>query len=101
MLVLFETPAGFALFKISKDDKVATNESIAKTFSSAESVKKALVRTLYRRAFHFRCSVKLKAFKKFEDTEEALAAAKSLIDGESLDSGLRSFLKKVGPSHSL
>eukprot|EP00300_Choanocystis_sp_HF-7_P018891 c20175_g1_i1.p1 GENE.c20175_g1_i1~~c20175_g1_i1.p1 ORF type:complete len:549 (+),score=178.60 c20175_g1_i1:45-1691(+) len=79
MLVLYETPAGFALFKISKPDKVATEESAAKTFSSVDSAKKA---------------VKLKAFKKFEDTEEALAAARSLIECDSLDKGLKSFLKK-------
>ena len=41
------------------------------------------------------CSIKLKAFKKFQDTQEALEAATSLIEGTSIDKTLKSFLKKV------
>ena len=43
------------------------------------------------------CRLKLKAFKKFQDTEEALAATAALIEGTSIDKSLKSFLKKVTP----
>lgn len=40
------------------------------------------------------CSVKLKAFSKFEDTTSALAAATAICDGK-LDKSLKSFLKEA------
>jgi nucleolar protein 58 len=39
------------------------------------------------------CSVKLKKFSKFEDTDAAVAAATAICDGK-LDKNLKKFLKK-------
>jgi nucleolar protein 58 len=74
MLLLFETPAGYALFKIKKsvDETVSlpslTNDEISSTF-------------------------KLKAFAPFESTADAVVATTNLIDS-NLDKGLKKFLKK-------
>ncbi|KXZ47074.1 hypothetical protein GPECTOR_38g311 [Gonium pectorale] len=64
MLLLFETAAGYALFKVLKEKKIEEAEI-----------------------------VKLKAFSKFENTTEALAAATALVDSK-LSKGLKKFLKK-------
>ncbi|XP_021742335.1 probable nucleolar protein 5-2 [Chenopodium quinoa] len=77
MLVLFETPAGFALFKVIDEGKLSQVEDLWKEFSTADSARKV---------------VKLKAFDKFENTSEALAATTLLIDGKP-SKGLRKFLK--------
>ncbi|GMN25280.1 hypothetical protein TIFTF001_000886 [Ficus carica] len=63
MLLLFETPAGFALFKVLDEGKLSKVEV-----------------------------VKLKAFSKFENTSEALEAATLLIDSKP-SKGLRKFLR--------
>ncbi|XP_043814635.1 probable nucleolar protein 5-1 isoform X2 [Manihot esculenta] len=63
MLVLFETPAGFALFKVLDEGKLAKVQV-----------------------------VKLKAFSKFENTSEALEAATKIIEGTA-SKGLRKFLQ--------
>ncbi|KAF5202237.1 Nucleolar protein [Thalictrum thalictroides] len=77
MLVLFETPAGFAIFKVLDEGKLSKVEDLWKQFSSPESARKV---------------VKLKAFTKFENTSEALSAATLLIDSK-LSKGLRKFLR--------
>ncbi|CAM8902485.1 unnamed protein product [Rhodiola kirilowii] len=77
MLVLFETPAGFALFKVLNEGKLAQVEDIWKEFSTAESTRKV---------------VKLKAFSKFENTQEALSAATLLIESKP-SKDLRKFLR--------
>uniref|UniRef100_A0A7S0YG14 Nop domain-containing protein n=1 Tax=Polytomella parva TaxID=51329 RepID=A0A7S0YG14_9CHLO len=77
MLLLFETPAGFALFKVQKD-KLKDASDVAQDFQTLESAQKI---------------VKLKAFTKFENTTEALAAATALVDSK-LSKGLKKFLKK-------
>ncbi|CAN1167955.1 Probable nucleolar protein 5-2 [Linum perenne] len=77
MLVLFETPAGFALFKVLDEGKLSKVEDLWKEFSNADTARKV---------------VKLKAFDKFENTAEALEAATKIIDG-STTKGLRKFLK--------
>ncbi|KAL3328965.1 hypothetical protein AABB24_036203 [Solanum stoloniferum] len=77
MLVLFETPAGFALFKVLDEGKLSKVEDLWKDFSSTDSARKV---------------VKLKAFSKFENTSEALSAATLLIDSKP-SKGLRKFLK--------
>ncbi|XP_030467028.1 probable nucleolar protein 5-1 [Syzygium oleosum] len=77
MLVLFETPAGFALFKVLDEGKLSKVEDLWKDFSSAESARKV---------------VKLKAFSKFENTAEALSAATCLIESKPYK-GLRKFLR--------
>lgn len=77
MLVLFETPAGFALFKVLDEGKLSQIEDLWKEFTSVDSARKV---------------VKLKAFDKFENTAEALSAATLLIDSKP-SKGLRKFLK--------
>ena len=58
MLVLFETPAGFAIFKLKDEKKLQQSDNLYKDFADVESAKKV---------------VKLKMFEKFEDTTDALA----------------------------
>ncbi|XP_058070082.1 probable nucleolar protein 5-2 [Magnolia sinica] len=77
MLVLFETPAGFALFKVLDEGKLSKVEDLWKEFATSESARQV---------------VKLKAFTKFENTSEALSAATLLIDSKP-SKGLRKFLR--------
>ncbi|KAJ4849690.1 Ribosomal RNA processing protein 1 A [Turnera subulata] len=77
MLVLFETPAGFALFKVLDEGKLSKVEDLSKDFASPDSARQV---------------VKLKNFHKFENTSEALEAATKIIDG-STSKGLRKFLR--------
>ncbi|KAG0605532.1 hypothetical protein M758_9G066400 [Ceratodon purpureus] len=77
MLALFETPAGFALFKVLNEGKLDASEELYKEFETAEAARKM---------------VKLKAFDKFENTTDALNAASHLVDSK-LPKGLRKFLK--------
>lgn len=77
MLVLFETPAGFALFKVLDEGKLSKVEDLGKEFLTAGSARKV---------------VKLKGFAKFENTSEALSAATLLIDSKP-SKGLRKFLR--------
>ena len=79
MLVLFETPAGFAVFKLLDEKKLKQVDNLYQDFSSAESAKKV---------------IKLKSFEKFEDTTKALASAASLIEGK-MSKDLKHFLKKI------
>ena len=78
MLVLYETPAGYALFKL-QDGKLSSSDpdAIAKSFQSASSAVK---------------SVSLQSFHKFTDTVDALSAATSLVEGK-LSKNLRKFLE--------
>ncbi len=78
MYVLFETPAGFALFKVLKEDKLKDADSLYSCFTSADKASKI---------------VKLKAFKKFKDTKEAMKSTEKLIKGE-MSKGLKKFLEK-------
>lgn len=77
MLVLFETPAGFALFKCLDDGKLSAVDDIGKHFESASSANKLL---------------QLKAFSKFESTAKALEVASELVEGHMTDH-LKKFLK--------
>ncbi|KAJ9540456.1 hypothetical protein OSB04_026962 [Centaurea solstitialis] len=77
MLVLFETPAGFALFKVLDEGKLSKVDDLWKEFSSSDTARQV---------------VKLKAFSKFENTSEALSAATLLIDSKP-SKGLRKFLR--------
>lgn len=84
MLVLFETPAGHALFKMHEDAAVraASNGDL-----ESEEVIKSVVN--------------LQAFSRFTDTTSALAAATALVEGKP-SKDLRKFLKKqVGPDERL
>jgi len=77
MILLFETPAGFALFKVFDEGRLNKVEDLWKEFSSPESAREV---------------VKLKALSKFENTSEALEAATLLTDSKP-SKGLRKFLR--------
>lgn len=66
MLVLFETPAGYALFS-ANEKKLSKVENIFQHFASADDASKV---------------VTLKAFYKFTDTTEALAAASAIVESK-------------------
>lgn len=78
MYVLFETPAGFALFKVLKEDKLKDVSKLYNDFTTADKASKI---------------VKLKAFKKFKDTKEAMKSTAKLVKGE-MSKGLKKFLEK-------
>lgn len=79
MLVLFETPAGFAVFKLLDEKKLQKSDNLYKDFETVDSAKKV---------------VKLKFFEKFEDTTEALASATATVEGK-MSKALKKLLKKV------
>ena len=85
MLVLYESAAGYALFKVSDESKLSNPEKIYKDFETAEKAAGM---------------VKLKAFHKFTDTAEAVAAATGLVESK-LSKGLKKFLKKNVSGDSL
>lgn len=78
MLVLYETPAGYALFKVLKDGKLQNPEELHKEFESSKDARKM---------------VKLEAFSKFENMTKALESSASLLEGK-MAKDLKSFLKK-------
>ncbi|CAK9821541.1 Nucleolar protein 58 [Anthophora retusa] len=78
MLVLFETPAGYAIFKLLDEDKLAEVENLYHDFETPEAANKI---------------VKLKHFEKFVDTTEALAATTAAVEGK-LCKSLKKVLKK-------
>uniref|UniRef100_A0A3B1KI76 Nucleolar protein 58 n=1 Tax=Astyanax mexicanus TaxID=7994 RepID=A0A3B1KI76_ASTMX len=79
MLVLFETAAGYAIFKVLDEQKLQQVDNLWKEFETPEKANKV---------------VKLKYFEKFQDTTEALAAATALVEGK-LGKSLKKVLKKV------
>jgi len=80
MLVLFETPAGFAVFKLLDEKKLLKSDNLYEEFQDAAK----------------KC-VKLQMFEKFKDTTDALASAAALIEGK-MSKGLKKVLKKVAAS---
>ncbi|KAJ1679151.1 Nucleolar protein 58, partial [Spiromyces aspiralis] len=76
MLVLYETAAGYALFKLLDEGKLQKGEGIYKDFATPEAANSA---------------VKLRAFQKFENTVEALSAVTALVEGK-ISKNLKSFL---------
>ncbi|KAK9824178.1 hypothetical protein WJX72_008339 [[Myrmecia] bisecta] len=85
MLLLFESAAGYALFKVLKEGSIKEAEDVWKDFETLESAQKV---------------VKLKQFAKFDNTTEALAAATALGDSK-LSKGLKKFLKKHAEGDTL
>uniref|UniRef100_A0A674MSL0 Nucleolar protein 58 n=1 Tax=Takifugu rubripes TaxID=31033 RepID=A0A674MSL0_TAKRU len=79
MLVLFETAAGYAIFKVLDESKLQQVDSLHKEFETPEKANKV---------------VKLKHFEKFQDTTEALAAATALVEGK-IGKNLKKVLKKI------
>eukprot|EP01025_Chloroclados_australasicus_P028956 TRINITY_DN28770_c0_g1_i6.p1 TRINITY_DN28770_c0_g1~~TRINITY_DN28770_c0_g1_i6.p1 ORF type:complete len:522 (-),score=109.68 TRINITY_DN28770_c0_g1_i6:376-1941(-) len=78
MLVLFETPGGYAIFKVLKEDALNNLQDLWQEFDTLEAAKKI---------------VTLKSFKKFDNTSEALQGAAALVE-QSVDKDLKKFLKK-------
>lgn len=76
MLVLFETPAGYALFKLLDDGKLKNPDDLYKDFENPDQANK---------------TVKLKAFQKFENTTDALSAVTALVEGK-MSKNLKKFL---------
>ena len=77
MLLLFEAPAGYAIFKVDKKGLKET-DNIENAFTSLDSANNV---------------VKLKAFAPFGNTTEAVVAATSIVEN-TLDKSLKKFLKK-------
>ena len=67
MLVLFETPAGYAVFKLMDEGKLSKSDNLYEDFETLDKAKNV---------------VKLKKFQKFEDTTEALARPRHLLKGK-------------------
>lgn len=78
MLVLFETPAGYAIFKLLDEKKLVQTENLFLDFETPEAASRI---------------VKLKHFEKFADTTEALAATTAAVEGK-LCKSLKKTLKK-------
>lgn len=79
MLVLFETSAGYALFKLLDEKKLAHTDNLYHDFETPEGASKI---------------VKLKCFEKFNDTTEALAATNAAIEGK-IHKSLKKLLNKT------
>ena len=77
MFVLFETPAGYGIFRINNKKKLENVEDIYSMFQDD----------------HLLDNVNLECFKKFKDTENAVESLTELQSGE-LPEDLRKFLKK-------
>lgn len=77
MLVLFETSAGFAIFKVLDENRIVQSDDLFKDFETPEAASRL---------------IKLKYFHKFEDTNEALAATRALAEGK-LSKSLKKTLK--------
>lgn len=67
MLVLFETPAGYAFFKLLDEKKLQESDNLYESFETPQGANKIL---------------KLKHFEKFLDTTEALAATTAAVEGK-------------------
>eukprot|EP00903_Cladosiphon_okamuranus_P014607 g13545.t1 len=78
MLVLFETPAGYALFKMTNESILKDADGIYDEFATPEKAAE---------------SVKLKAFMTFADTADAVAASTEMIDSK-MGKSLKKFLTK-------
>jgi len=79
MLVLFETPAGFALFKVNDESKLKSVDDLHKEFASSSKAQKL---------------VSLHKFHKFLDTTEALAASTSVSESK-MDKTLKKFIRSA------
>ena len=78
MYVLFETAAGFALFKVLKEKKVEKVDKLHELFNDPDEAKKI---------------VKLKSFVPFKDTKDAMKSIEKLMKGK-VSKGLKKFLNK-------
>lgn len=85
MLVLFETSAGFAIFKVLNEGKLKNVDNLYEEFETPEKASQM---------------VQLQHFLKFSDTTEGLAAVTGLIEGK-MSKPLRRLLKRVDCSERL
>jgi len=79
MFVLYETPAGYAIFKLLDEKKLKEVDNLYLEFETPENANKLL---------------KLKHFEKFADTTEALSAATAAVEGK-VSKILKKTLKKL------
>lgn len=79
MLVLFETSAGYAVFKLLDEKKLQETKNLYADFESPEKASNIL---------------KLKHFEKFDDTTQALAAATATVEGK-VSKPLKKLLKRL------
>jgi nucleolar protein 58 len=79
MLVLFETAAGYAVFKMLNESKLSETENLYKEFETPEKASKLL---------------QLQHFHKFDDTTIALAAITGSVEGK-IPKSLKKLLKKI------
>ncbi|CAF0777660.1 unnamed protein product [Brachionus calyciflorus] len=79
MLVLFETAAGYAVFKLLNEKKLQETENLYLDFQTPEKANKLL---------------QLQHFQKFDDTTIALAAITGSIEGK-IPKTLKKILKKI------
>lgn len=79
MFVLYETPAGYAIFKLLDEKKLQEIDNLYLEFETPEQANKV---------------VKLKHFEKFADTTEALSAATAAVEGK-VSKPLKKTLKKL------
>ncbi|XP_017041304.1 nucleolar protein 58 [Drosophila ficusphila] len=79
MFVLYETPAGYAIFKLLDEKKLEQVDNLYQEFETPEKANKLL---------------KLKHFEKFNDTTEALVAATAAVEGK-VAKPLKKTLKKL------
>ncbi|KAK7112024.1 nucleolar protein 58-like [Littorina saxatilis] len=79
MLVLFETAAGYAVFKLLNEKKLKHSENLYLDFESPDSASQI---------------VKLKQFQKFKDMTEALSSATAAVEGK-MSKTLKKLMKKL------
>lgn len=79
MLVLFESAAGYAIFKVLDEKKLQKTDNLFKDFETPDKASRV---------------VKLKHFEKFDDMTEALAAATAAVEGK-MSKSLKKALKKI------
>jgi len=79
MLVLFETAAGYAVFKLLNEKKLQETENLYLDFETPDKANKLL---------------QLQHFQKFDDTTMALAAITGSVEGK-IPKPLKKILKKV------
>jgi len=79
MLVLFESPSGYAIFKVLDESRLEEAKDLSEHLKTPEAAAELL---------------QLQHFKKFEDTTEALAAATAAVEGK-VAKPLKKILKTV------
>jgi len=78
MLLLFETPAGYALFRVKKEKTLEKIDDFSEYMGNEGKINKL---------------VELAAFREFKGTKDVLKAAVQLVNGK-MGKSLRKFLKK-------